>query len=424
MIRVIYSVVYAILLIWTYKYEIIHFWDYMRFGGDVVLLPTVILLLAVSILAVLLPNTKDTTGYIVTVLHYFYFIPSFVYAAYNDVHVDYIISLTIVVACVYVGTRAKFRMVVPFGVDRKTAISLILFFVIFSLVIGVSFGGGRNFNLDLESVYEYRMDAMESMPLIFNYMYSNVSNVLIPSLICMGMHYRSKLLVYAGLVSGVLMFGMTQHKSVLFISFFIVVMYYIFWRMRDVESFGLLPISLLGLCVLEIGFNIYFAESREVGDITSYIVRRTLLVPPMLDVAWIEFFSDNQKYFWSTSKLSLGLTQNPYNSILAPFLVGVEVFSDPSLAANTGVIGSGYSNAGLFGVIIYSTICALVIIYLNNAGSIKGHPFVAAISVPTVLLAMNTTDMTTAILSHGLLLLLILVGLVPELSRADIANGR
>ena len=95
----------------------------------------------------------------------------------------------------------------------------------------------------------------------------------------------------------------------------------------------------------------------------------------------------------------------------APFVIGSEYFSDPEMSANAGAIGSGFANAGLFGVALYSLSIGVLIGVLNVYGKRIGHATVAAVSFVVVFYVVTTTDLVTAFLTHGLLLLLIVLAL-------------
>jgi hypothetical protein len=82
------------------------------------------------------------------------------------------------------------------------------------------------------------------------------------------------------------------------------------------------------------------------------------------------------------------------------------------MSANTGVVGNGYANAGLFGVFAYSSIVGIFVSILNSFGRRIGHTFVTAASVYMIFLLMTTTDLITAILSHGLLLLIFMLSII------------
>ena len=83
------------------------------------------------------------------------------------------------------------------------------------------------------------------------------------------------------------------------------------------------------------------------------------------------------------------------------------------MSANAGMIGSGFSNAGVIGVAIYAMAIGFLISVLNAYGRRIGHAFVTAASLSTLFNLVTSTDLITAILTHGLLLLLLLLALFP-----------
>ena len=106
------------------------------------------------------------------------------------------------------------------------------------------------------------------------------------------------------------------------------------------------------------------------------------------------------------------MVDNPHG-VTAPFLIGEEYFGDTDTSANAGMIGSGYANAGLIGVAVYAALIGLLISVLNAYGRRIGHAFVTAASLSTIFNVVTSTDLVTAILTHGLLLLLLLLALFP-----------
>ncbi|MDQ7780787.1 MAG: hypothetical protein RDV41_13915, partial [Planctomycetota bacterium] len=148
-----------------------------------------------------------------------------------------------------------------------------------------------------------------------------------------------------------------------------------------------------------------------------------LFVPAMLDTLYIDYFSLHEKYYWSSSRLGSWAGENPHG-VAAPFLIGSEYFSDNDMSANAGVIGGGYANAGLLGVAIYSIISGLLVAMLNAFGRRAGHALVTAVSLATVFNILTTTDLVTAFLTHGLLLLVLVLALFPDpVGRRPMAAG-
>ena len=302
-------------------------------------------------------------------------------------------------------------------IKRKSLFALIIGLVIFAVVLQAAFGGLRYFSLDLEAVYKFRRTAAAEMPGIFGYIFSNVSNVLIPLASLFAARFKSWPLVIVSVGSAILLFGMTHHKSVFFTPFFVLGLYIFLGRLRKPSALGILFCALVAISVIEILYGKVFSKLPGPGLYTSYFIRRILLVPPMLDNEFISFFSNEAKYFWSTSKIGLGIASNPWGTA-APLLIGREVFGNSDMSANTGIIGSGYSNAGIFGVAIYAVLSGMLIGTLNKFGHRLGHAFVASASLITVVNITTTTDLTTALLSHGLLLLLCSLACMPRMTDA------
>lgn len=411
-----FTLIYVAILLWIYQVEFTYYWTYMRFEGE---LDLAVLLTAFSLsalLALLLPVKVSARGYILVIAHYFFFVPSVIYLAFNAHHQDYLIALAVSVACVYLASAIPLPRLAAPRVGRSSFLVFLLALVAVALVLQVAFGGLTNFNLNPEAVYEFRRETAAAMPAIFGYIISNVANVLIPSLIALALYFRIRILAIAGLLASVALFGMSHHKLIVFVSLTVFGLYFFITRMRSLPKLALLPLALVSVCALEVFYFAYIAPEREVALITSYIVRRALLVPPMLDVAAVELFSEEARYYWSTSRFGLGLAANPHG-VTAPFLLGIRYFDDPDTSANVGNIGSGYAHAGILGVVIYSLFTGLFISFVNSIGGRVGHPLAATLSVPLILVILTSTDLTTAILSHGLFLLFVLLMFLPRMNK-------
>lgn len=411
--NLVFTLVYVAILLWIYDVEITHFWTYMRFEGDLNLHVALLAFSLSVMLAVLLPRKKSARGYIVVLAHYLFFLPSIVYLSFNNHHQDYPLSLAVAALCIYLGSAVQVPNFAAPAIRRSTLLSLLVSLIVAALLLQVFFGGLTNLNLDLEAVYNFRRETAAAMPAVMGYIFSNVAHVLIPASIVLALYLRSKLLAIGGLFSSAFLFGMSHHKSIIFVSLLTFGLYLLLQRTKYLPNLVILPLSLVGICALEVIYNVYVAPEREVSMITSYIVRRTLLVPPMLDVASVELFSEQARYYWSTSRLGLGFASNPHD-LAAEFLMGRHFFNDPDMSANTGSIGSGYWHAGILGVFMYSIFTGLFISFVNMAGCRVGHPLAAAISVPVILIVLTTADLTTAVLSHGLLLLFLILLVIPR----------
>lgn len=407
------STIYTAILMWIYDMEIAVFWRYMRFEGSFDNVVFAEVAIGVVLLSSLLPFRSDTRTYLLTCLHYFFFLPSVVYIAFNEVSQDYYISFIFCSLIIYLGSAVPVRSFEIGKIQRKYIFFALQVLIFIALILQAAFGGLASFNLDLELVYQFRSATSANMPAIFGYLYSNVASVLIPGSIALSLYYRQAALAMVGVLAGILLFAMAHHKSILFTTLMVFLMFLIIDRHRSPKAITIFPLAIVAVCGMELIWLNLGQDSGTPGLLTSYLVRRTLLVPPMLDAASIELFNNAPKYFWSTSRLGLGIAENPYQTA-APFLIGTEFFDDSTMSANAGLIGSGYSNAGILGTVLYSTFMALTISFINSIGKKVGPELITVLSFPTILLIFTSTDLTTALLTHGLLMLLCLISILPE----------
>lgn len=151
------------------------------------------------------------------------------------------------------------------------------------------------------------------------------------------------------------------------------------------------------------------------------------MVPAMLNYFYIDFFSNNPPVFWSGSRISLGLLDYPYE-LAVPNLIGDAFLSNPKNSANTGYIGSGFSQAGILGVVLYSIGVGFVISLFNALGEKLGHAIVVAAVSAQIVTMVLSADFLTMFLTHGLLVSIVCLLAVrpdgettPETSSSGIA---
>lgn len=410
--QTVFAVLYCLLLSRIYLTEIVDFWRYMGFNSEYSSWGLVLSLSVSAGIAALTPDDQDLRSLILSSALYIFFIPMIIYISYSPVQIDYYFAYIVVVTSIFIFSKLRIEVAGPFKLSPESMLKFVFGAIIAALAVQAAFGGLANFNLDIERVYEFRRDAASDLPAIFGYLYSNVASVLVPLALVLALKSNRYWLAALSLVSSVILFGMSHHKSVLFGPPTVAILYFFFQRTKHSYMIGavMLAIPIIGLIELAILRNII--HSGEAAYLNSLIVRRVIFVPSMLDGLYVDYFGVNAKYYWSTSRIGSWASENSY-SVTAPFVIGHEYFYDMDTSANTGVIGSGYANAGLFGVAIYSAAMGLLIALLNGYGRRIGHPFVAAASFATVFNILTSTDLITAVLTHGLLLLVVLLALFP-----------
>jgi hypothetical protein len=399
--HVLISLIYVAALSWIYLTEMVGFWGYMFLVGKFSVGALALSSLSAIALALLLPATRDTREYLLTCLHYLFFLPATVFMFYSNTNYMHLASFAIAVGGVYVLSALKSPIFALQPLPPRQILTIVFGLIGFSIIIQAAFGGLTYFNLDIERVYEFRSVSAAEIPSIFGYVYSNVSSVLVPVALTLSIKFRNNFL-----------FGMTHHKSVLFGPFVVAFLYLLFQRMDSSRVLGWAFVAILIACLFEIFIMRQILSSPDPAYMSSLIIRRVLFIPSVLDGLHTDLFSIVSQYYWSTSKIGDWLVDNPHG-VTAPFLIGEVYFGDTETSANAGMIGSGYANAGLIGVAIYAALIGLLISVLNAYGRRIGHAFVTAASLSTLFNVATSTDLVTAMLTHGLLLLLLLLALFP-----------
>lgn len=145
----------------------------------------------------------------------------------------------------------------------------------------------------------------------------------------------------------------------------------------------------------------------------SLFVQRIILTPATLNAYHIDFFSKSANYYWSNSKLTLGLLEPAY-SLGSANIIGLEYFGNDNMSANTGWIGSGFAQAGYVGVFFYSIIISALISFLEQYTKTLGRPTVVALFIIPMVTIITSSDLTDMLLTHGLVFSILLLIYFPS----------
>lgn len=285
----------------------------------------------------------------------------------------------------------------PITIQR---ILLLLSYVIIGSII--LFGGLKYLNFNILKVYEFRSDAASILPGVYGYISPWASKVLLPFSLLLALVNKNWFLAFVSLSGSILMFALTNHKGPLFYPFAVIGLYYVLSTKNVINA---LIIAYLFMVCLSI-FSFLYME----GLIGSFILRRSYLVPAHLNFIYYDYFSSNPIVLWSQSKLTFGLVDYPYD-LDTSHLIGREYYDNDLTGANTGWIGSGYMNAGIIGMFLYSIIIGLFMALLNAYSRIIDKRIIVAIIVGPIISLLLSADLPTAFLNHGVLLSLFLFSL-------------
>lgn len=277
--------------------------------------------------------------------------------------------------------------------------------VLMMLAIHVNFA----FRYSFAEVYDYRFDFNDSLQFPLNYLLPFAGGPLAGFLAALAFSHRQWGKVALVVLCGVLFYGFSTHKALLFFPIFSVGIAYAIQTRIGMFYLVALTLGLLSAISLLAG--------DPVADILGAVfANRLIFIPAQIHYAFFEEFAKVGFLYWAESRVSLGLISSPIplNSVnyIAEIMTG-----DASIGANVGWIANGFMNLGLFGITMYSAIIGLLLATIDRWSAQLGCPIlVAAFCVP-IFSIVTSSDLLVAMLTGGVLPMLVLVWLLLNLPR-------
>jgi oligosaccharide repeat unit polymerase len=320
---------------------------------------------------------------------------------------DEFIFVTCLGFAVVLGITRIFKLkTIEFPKIQEKMLLKLSFAVSLCTILGVFyFGGARFLNFDFSAVYEIRREAANAIPGIFGYLNSIVTKAVIPFGMILCLLARRWVLMLMLFITSIAFFALTAHKSPLFYPL-LVLFFFFAAGSKHLKTYFVLAL-LTGVALS--GLDLWSFEHELAGGSSWFgglFVNRALLAPSYLNSLYVNYFSHYDKYYWASSKLSLGLVNSGYE-LSAPNLIGQQYFGNEDMSANTGWIGSGYANAGYFGVIIYSTLMGILFSWLDAYAKKMGSRVVISLFAIPVITMITSADVTDMLITHGLLVVVL-----------------
>lgn len=391
-------IVYAALLSLCYKF-VVGIWGYQGFNYSFDLVRLLFGGASIIFLAffatTLAPVIRIFSGLAIGLI----LVPSVILFAFGDFSWGFFgltvfsIFVTLVVAAVTPKRVLRSPKISSLLIVRVlTLISLI------NLVAIVAIGGFSNVNLDLFRVYEYRESVKEVLPGFFGYINAFTVRAALPFMLVLGLQEKNRVYVLLSLGMSFAFFALTANRLPLFQPILVATVFFATGRANYSSwlALGFCAISLVGL------ISFLFWDGGVPPEIATLSIYRGLFVPVLVNWQYIDYFGNYSKFFyWSESKVTLGLVA-PADSLPMINVIGAEYWAGPHVAANAGLIGSGYGNAGVIGVLLYSIVFGLLLALLEGYAKRHGHKLVLSLLLVPLVIGLNTADFVTLFLSQGL----------------------
>jgi hypothetical protein len=267
--------------------------------------------------------------------------------------------------------------------------------------------GGFRLNMNLDSVYDRRLDArdMVTSGSAVAYGMSWLSSSIAPILIATGYLRRSLPLLGAGCFGALCLFSFAGTKTDLFCPLFLLALFCIvrYWG----NTFGLVLVgastSLVVISVL--GFLVF-----DISFLSTYLVRRQFFVPALLSSYYWDFFSDHPRLYYSQGVLRW-LISSPYDVPMAR-LIGDVYYHSLDNHANANIWASAFANGGYPGIALVTLALGLLFRVIDSLAARSDWLLVATMCGMFGVTWTNGA-LETSLLSNGVALSLAIFYFLP-----------
>jgi hypothetical protein len=325
---------------------------------------------------------------VVSVFVFLCFIPNVVLFVNMDDSPKVLLSyITFILILIFLG-RVNLGLKVKV-IDRKWQIGILLgligvLFIPFFIVYRFNF----NYSVFLlgEEVYDVRFAAREKGNILTDYTYSWLTNILLPIVLVLSIHYKKRMIFSLCILGLIYLFLCNAMKSV-FLSIPFLILFYN-WTYE--KKILILNSIFVGYCAVS-----FFAQNLLI----SVFVNRTFFITGLMNRFYFEFFENKPIYL--SSSIFRKFIDYPYQETPARLIGGIYV-GNYEANANNGIPGDGYMNFGYLGVVIFAIVIAGIFAYLNSLKISNKFFGVIFVTISTLL----STELFTSLMTHGILVLL------------------
>lgn len=270
---------------------------------------------------------------------------------------------------------------------------------------------GLRFNLvALADVYDVRdefRDSFAHVPTIARYAITWLGGVIAPIIIARGLFTKRLIYVIVGVGTELLLVSITGFKSLLFSSLLVagIATAVMRWDIRAIGA-KIAPVVAGGVV------GIWLFDFVTGGlQLSSLFIRRTILTAGVNTNFYFEYFKEWPKAHLAHSVLGR-FFDYPYE--LPPaYQIGSVYYGSTETSANANLWADAFSNFGVPGVLAFTAILGALLLVIDgvSVGLPRGVPLIA-FAMPAV--SLSNSAMLTVFLTHGLLLALVLIALMPD----------
>lgn len=263
---------------------------------------------------------------------------------------------------------------------------------------------GFRFHFGLMDVYDIRTEARDYNISFFLGYLSTFSDNILPLLLVYYMARRNWIVsIFISFVI-LLNFGITGTKQIIFL-LFLAILGFLFVKPFRTSKYFIWFFLLIPIISIS---EFSYLSSYYVSIFSLY---RVMFIPSKLHYIYYSYFSVNEFDYFRQSALKW-LLDSPYKENIG-FIIGYQDIGEWTARANNGLFSDSYMNLGYLGVLVFPILLIIVVKLIEGAtlGLDRRLFFIIITSVSFILLGMT---LTSALLSSGILLMIIFLNLLPR----------
>lgn len=403
----IFVIIYKIILDLAYYFIISPVWTYSRLIFKFNALKLFESYVLLFIIFILMPKSpKKLSNMVIWLLILISYIPILTLFGLMDQSRIYVYAITGFWILVFSLYQTPNILILPLKKMQSKllrnsifiCLSVVVFFLIYKYI-------GLFINFNLTKVYDIRSDFININIPLAGYLFTWLAYIVNPVFFAVFWAKKKWLPLVLIIILQIIIFSVTGMKSFLFALPFVLGL---IWITKQKKPLFLITIALIVIILCGM-LSYWLMDDLWISSLTT---RRSLLVPAQLSFFYHDFFSTHQPIFLSYHHIFKNFINYPYQ-LKPPNLIGKVYFNRSRLAANNGIYADAYMNFGFVGFIFWGIFLSIILKLINAFSKNKNIRItIATIAMPVMFLTNGA--LLTCLVTHGLILSLMLLYLLPK----------
>lgn len=405
-------IVYFITLYFSYRYFVAPIFGYSGLTYNPNISKLIISIIYILLLFIFFKDNRKPSSDLLYIIYINLFIPLVMFYWMNNMEGIYVFMVFISILTMLITTnKIKPFKVVGLPIRLSIPFEFIIYFLTLTLFILfiLKYGWFDSRSLNFKSIYQLRSEKEYSG--MWAYLVNWLTKAFIPMLLVIFYFNRNLLLMLSTVCMQLIIYTSTGSKTLLFSSFYIIVLCFLIDKRWLKTGLPLLYSFLIfiSMAIYKVLGNIY---------LLSIIPIRQLIIPAQVSYQHFNFFKFREKLYFSEGIIGdiFGLN-SPYVR-KSTLMVG-----DGKSNANTGIFSDAFDNGGFYLIFIYSVIFIIILLYINMIAAYwQNNAIFTSLFIYSMIILTDGSLLTT-ILTWGMFILLFSIIFINPRNE-ELSNGK